>query len=72
MNFAMICDVVGGDMKSYYIKDNKGYDFNDNPFEKDERTAHEALKVLKGEKYILQTWFYMYDYASNIDNNCCG
>ena len=40
--------------------------------EKDERTAHEALKVLKGEKYILQTWFYMYDYASNIDNNCCG
>ena len=33
MNFAMICDVVGGDMKSYYIKDNKGYDFNDNPFE---------------------------------------
>ena len=46
--------------------------FNDNPFEKDERTAHEALKVLKGEKYILQTWFYMYDYASNIDNNCCG
>ena len=29
----MICDVVGGDMKSYYIKDNKGYDFNGNPFE---------------------------------------
>ena len=33
MNFAMICDCVGGGMKSHYIKDNKGYDFNGNPFE---------------------------------------
>ena len=33
MNFAMICDVVGGGMKSYYIKDKKGYDFNDKPYD---------------------------------------
>ena len=46
--------------------------FNDAPFEKDERTAHEALKVLKGEKYILQTWFYMFDYAANMGNHCCN
>ena len=26
----MICDTVGSHMKSFYIKDNKGYDFDDN------------------------------------------
>ena len=33
MNFAMICDTVGSHMKSFYIKDNKGYDFDGNPFD---------------------------------------
>ena len=33
MNFAMICDTVGSHMKSFYIKDNKGYDFDGNRFD---------------------------------------
>ena len=54
MNFAMICDVVGGDMKSYYIKDNKGYDFNDNPFE---------FNVSIGNDFYISMWNYpkLYD-----------
>lgn len=42
------------------------------PFEKDERTAHEALVVEAGEKYIAQTWFHQYDYQANMKSNCCG
>ena len=33
MNFAMILDTVGTHMKSYYVKNNKGYDFDGNPFD---------------------------------------
>ena len=34
MNFALIIDADGNNsIKSYYVKNNKGYDFNDNPFE---------------------------------------
>ena len=33
MNFAMIIDAVGPHMKSYCVKNNKGYDFDGNPFE---------------------------------------
>jgi len=33
MNFAMIVDTVGTYMKSYYVKNNKGYDFDVNSFD---------------------------------------
>jgi len=45
--------------------------FPERPFEKDERTAHEALIVNAGEKYIAQTWFHQYDYQVNMDKKCC-
>ena len=31
MKFAMIIDAVGGDMKSYQVRDGIGYDFNNKP-----------------------------------------
>lgn len=34
MKFAMIIDIVGGGMESYYVKDNKGYKLNGEPFGK--------------------------------------
>ena len=54
MNFAMICDVVGGDMKSYYIKDKKGYDFNDIPYD---------FNLSIGNEFYVSIWNYpsLYD-----------
>ena len=54
MNFAMICDVVGGGMKSYYIKDKKGYDFNDIPYD---------FNVSIGNEFYISIWNYpsLYD-----------
>jgi hypothetical protein len=49
MNFAMIIDALGGDMKSYYIKDNKGYDFDGNPFE---------FNVSIGNEFYASMWNY--------------
>lgn len=45
--------------------------FPDKPREKDERTAHEAKIVEKGEKFIAQTWFHLYDYQANKKESCC-
>ena len=50
----MICDVVGGGMKSYYIKDKKGYDFNDIPYD---------FNVSIGNEFYISIWNYpsLYD-----------
>ena len=37
----------------------------------DERTAHEALTVLRGIKYSATTWLHAHDIASNKANRCC-
>lgn len=45
--------------------------FPDRPMQKDERTAHEAMKVFTGDKYIAQTWFHPFDYRNNMKFSCC-
>ena len=53
MNFAMIVDSVNG-VKSYYIKDNKGYDFDNNPY---------GFNVSIGNEFYHSMWSYpaLYD-----------
>lgn len=45
--------------------------FANNTFYKDERTAHEALTVRRGVKYVATTWFQAYDHRGNDENRCC-
>ena len=45
--------------------------FPEAPLRKDERTAHEALTVLRGIKYSATTWLHAHDIASNKANRCC-
>jgi len=41
------------------------------PLEKDERTAHEALTVVRGTKIVATTWLHQYDQATNQRLRCC-
>lgn len=41
-----------------------------NPEIKDERTYHEALPVLKGEKYGANVWIHQYDFKMPYKKNC--
>ncbi|GAX16066.1 prolyl 4-hydroxylase [Fistulifera solaris] len=43
---------------------------NDKPHEKDRRTMHEALPVLKGIKYGANAWFHQRDFKAPFANNC--
>jgi len=50
MNFAMITDTAGASfMKSYYIKDGKGYDFDGNPF---------SFNYSIGNEFYASMWNY--------------
>ena len=69
MNFAMICDVVGGDMKSYYIKDNKGYDFNGILSLKPDKVNESTRSLLTAQKFINQP-LVIYNDKSNFE--ACG
>ena len=44
----------------------------DRPFERDERTAHEALLVHAGTKYVATTWWQAFDIHRNSAAGCCG
>jgi len=44
--------------------------FNERPFEKDARTHHEALPVLKGIKYAANFWLHQYDYVDAHHRGC--
>lgn len=41
------------------------------PLAKDERTAHEALVVERGEKIVATTWVRQHEAAKNMYNGCC-
>ncbi|CAE8609660.1 unnamed protein product [Polarella glacialis] len=43
----------------------------DKPLMRDPRTTHEALPVIKGTKYVANTWFEQYDRHANEAANCC-
>lgn len=43
---------------------------NDEPFKIDERTDHEALPVLKGQKYGCNAWLHQGDFKTAMDNDC--
>lgn len=45
--------------------------FANNTFYKDERTAHEALTVRRGVKYVATTWWQAYDVRRNRASRCC-
>eukprot|EP00928_Gymnodinium_smaydae_P020641 TRINITY_DN17982_c0_g1_i1.p1 TRINITY_DN17982_c0_g1~~TRINITY_DN17982_c0_g1_i1.p1 ORF type:complete len:252 (-),score=36.45 TRINITY_DN17982_c0_g1_i1:293-1048(-) len=45
--------------------------FAHNPLVKDERTAHEALTVTKGTKYVFNMWFNQFDKEANDRQQCC-
>tara|TARA_Y100000034_G_scaffold123613_1_gene170598 strand:+ start:840 stop:1835 length:996 start_codon:yes stop_codon:yes gene_type:complete len=49
MKFAMIIDAVGGNMKSYQVRNGRGYDFNDNPFE---------FNISIGSDFYISIWNY--------------
>jgi len=45
--------------------------YDDSPLEKDDRTAHEAMRVHRGAKVCATQWFYQYHYSSNRQSLCC-
>ena len=45
--------------------------FNDRPFEKDDRTHHEALPVEKGVKYAANLWQHLYDFKTPSRSGLC-
>ena len=42
----------------------------DAPHKKDERTMHEALPVLRGEKYGANVWIHQRDFKTNLQRGC--
>ena len=54
MKFAMIIDIVGGGMESYYVKDNRGYKLNGEPFE---------FNVSIGNECYTSIWNYPWVYG---------
>merc|ERR1712232_41531 len=46
--------------------------FRNAPLDKDERTAHEALRVNKGSKYTATTWFQQFDRNADVQAQCCA
>ena len=48
----MICDVVGGGMKSYYIKDKKGYHV---VLAKNAKAARRAIEKAGGKSFIINS-----------------
>lgn len=53
MKFAMIIDAVGGGMESYYVKDNKGYKLNGDPFE---------FNISISNEFYISIWNYPWLY----------
>ena len=45
--------------------------YPNNTFYKDERTAHEALTVIRGVKHVATTWLHAYDLRLNSLHGCC-
>lgn len=45
---------------------------NDNLLERDDRTHHEALPVIKGVKYAANTWIHLYDFQTTLKWDCTG
>lgn len=43
---------------------------NDNPHQKDIRTEHEALPVIKGIKYGANAWLHQRDFQTPFDRDC--
>mmetsp|Transcript_2735 Transcript_2735/g.3990 ORF Transcript_2735/g.3990 Transcript_2735/m.3990 type:complete len:280 (+) Transcript_2735:322-1161(+) len=43
---------------------------NDNPFENDKRTDHEALPVSKGQKFGCNAWLHQSDFKDAYKNDC--
>ena len=43
---------------------------NDDPFEWDPMTQHQALPVKKGVKYAANAWIHMHDYQKAYEKNC--
>lgn len=43
---------------------------DENPDEKDPRTDHQALPVIKGIKYGANAWLHLRDFKAPYANNC--
>ena len=43
---------------------------DDDPFEKDGRTTHQALPVEEGVKYGANAWFHLYDFKTPYEEGC--
>lgn len=44
--------------------------YDEDPFEKDWRTSHQALEVIRGIKYGANAWYHMRDYKTASDSGC--
>ena len=45
---------------------------NEDPFEKEERTYHEALPIEKGIKYAANLWLHMFNFHGPFSLTCTG
>jgi prolyl 4-hydroxylase len=43
---------------------------DEEPYQMDGRTEHEALEVVKGEKYAANAWIHMRDFQTTMATGC--